>query len=59
LWALAGTASLYGLPTGTLRDGIDRGFVAGAHIAGIAVTIILIGCMAYAVGCYYPRRSAT
>jgi hypothetical protein len=52
LWAVSGTAAAYGLPLGTLRAAIDAGFIAGAHIAGIAVTILLLGCLAYGVRVY-------
>jgi MFS transporter, DHA2 family, methylenomycin A resistance protein len=52
LWAVSGTAAAYGLPLGTLRAAIDAGFITGAHIAGIAVTIALLGCLAYGARVY-------
>ncbi len=52
LWVLSGTATAYGLPFGTLRDAIDAGFVTGAHVAGIAVTVVLLGCILYGARVY-------
>jgi DHA2 family methylenomycin A resistance protein-like MFS transporter len=52
LWALSGTAPVYGLPLGTLRNAVAAGFITGAHIAGISVAIVLVGCIAYGVRVY-------
>jgi DHA2 family methylenomycin A resistance protein-like MFS transporter len=57
LWALAGQATRFGLPAGSLRTAIDAGFVRGMHLSGIATAAASVVVVLYAVAVYRQQRA--